>query len=177
MVAAGLWLSHSLIPLDRDGHGRLMQENIRNAGELYTLLRDFPNLARGIHVQAVPLCEPNSNIVCFAFAPRTGRRTLRDINKANSEIYQEFSFGTPVSQPEYFVSRTVLSSSRYQWRTVSSFVETLGASESEYAESGVFVLRSVLMNPWYVRAKERGSYFISDFVARLYSKASECFGS
>jgi glutamate/tyrosine decarboxylase-like PLP-dependent enzyme len=171
MVAASLWLSHSLIPLDTSGHGRLMQENVRNAGELYTLLRDYPTLARGIRVKAVPLCEPNSNIVCFAFAPLGRSAPLEEINAVNERVYRAFS----ENEGEYFVSRTVLGPQRYRWDSVEDCVTGLGGTQQEYEASGLFLLRSVLMNPWYGMAKARGRYFLSEFVAALYAEASDRF--
>ncbi len=176
MVAASLWLGHTLIPLDNQGHGLLMQETVRNAGELYTLLVEYPVLARGIRVRAVPLCEPNSNIACFAFVPLDSKRTLAEINAANAAVLDSFSKGKDAQSPDYFVSRTVLHADRYGWQTASAFFERIGCTEQEYVDSGAFLLRSVLMSPWYSRAKKRGKYYLSDFVAALYAEAAAAYG-
>ncbi|MCH7944842.1 MAG: hypothetical protein IIC73_02330 [Armatimonadetes bacterium] len=180
MVAASLWLSHKLIPLDCYGHGRLMRETVRNAGELYTLLNEFPTLSRGHKVRAVPLCRPGSNILCFAFVPVDGARNLRGLNEANRAVYSKFTIAegqkTSVYDQRFFVSRTVLKPSHYSWATVSEFVGQLGGTQEEFEREGVFLLRCVLMNPWYGQAKEKGKYFLSDLVAELYDEAASAFG-
>ena len=180
MVAASLWLSHTLIPLDCYGHGRLMQETVRNAGELYTLLNEFPSLSRGHKVRAVPLCPPGSNIVCCAFVPTEGGKSLRELNEANRRIHSKLSIvpsrKKSIYDQEFFVSRTVLRPDHYRCETVSEFVEKLGGTREEYEREGVFLLRSVLMNPWYGQAKQKGHYFISELVAELYRQAAAAFG-
>jgi hypothetical protein len=52
-------------------------------------------------------------------------------------------------------------------------LDRLGVSRDEFAREGVFLLRSVLMNPWYAQAKTRGRYFVSELVEELYRVASE----
>jgi glutamate/tyrosine decarboxylase-like PLP-dependent enzyme len=176
MVAAALWMSHGLIPLDCEGHGRLMQETVRNCGELYTLLRDYPTLARGIKVQAVPLCEPNSNIVCYAFVPIGRAAPLEEVNRANEAVHDTFKLGRDGTSAPFYVSRTVLRPERYRWATVSDFIGRIGGTEGEYGREGVFLLRSVLMNPWYSIAKSKGRYFLSEYVEALYERASSVYG-
>ncbi|MCH7903329.1 MAG: hypothetical protein IH944_02045 [Armatimonadetes bacterium] len=180
MVAASLWLSHTLIPLDCYGHGRLMQETVRNAGELYTLLNELPNLSRGHKVKAVPLCQPGSNILCFAFVPEGSQRSLRELNEINKAIHSKFTIEqgrkSSIYEQEFFVSRTVLRPDHYSWETVSEFAGKIGATREEYEREGIFLMRCVLMNPWYTQAKEKGQYFISDLVAALYREAAVAFG-
>jgi glutamate/tyrosine decarboxylase-like PLP-dependent enzyme len=177
-AAASVWLSHTLIPLDMSGHGILMQESIRNACELHALLEKFPTLVSREHVRAVPLCAPGSNILCFAF--RADRPTpLKQLNAFNKAIYGRFNLsdksGKHVTEQPFFLSRTKLSPSQYSLITVAPFIERLGVTDREYEEEGVFLLRSVMMNPWYQEAKRKGRYFISELVDALYHAASEVF--
>jgi hypothetical protein len=44
---------------------------------------------------------------------------------------------------------------------------------ADYERHGVFLLRSVLMNPWYAHAKRRGRYFLSELAGELYRAAAE----
>ncbi len=179
--AAAVWLSHTLIPLDSSGHGRLMRENIRNACELHALLEGFPGLSpsdpmsAGSAVRATCLCPPGSNIVCFAFRPQRPGATLAEINHLNRMIYERFSVVADqrASEQSFFVSRTSLSIKQYSLETVGGVLERLGVTPEEYAAEGVFLLRSVLMNPWYSYAKRRGRYYLSELVTELYRAASE----
>jgi len=177
-AAAAVWLSHTLIGLDTHGHGRLIRETIRNACELHSLLERMPALVEGMGTRCVPLCAPGSNIVCFAFRPERGGLGLATINRANRAIYERFSMdpGERVYDQSFFVSRTTLSARQYAPATVRGFLSKLGVSEQEYEREGVFLLRSVLMNPWYDQAKLRGRFFLSELAESLYSAAGDAFG-
>lgn len=181
-AAAAVWLSHTLIPLDTSGHGRLVRETIRNACELHSLLENYPRLSvkaeAGVPaVRAACLCPPGSNIVCFAFAVAGDAPplSLTLLNALNQRIYHRLSMqtGQRVTDQPFFVSRTTLSNAQYSADTVAPFLERLGVSTAEYTEHGVFLLRSVLMNPWYDQAKRRGRYFLSEMVAEMYRLADQ----
>jgi glutamate/tyrosine decarboxylase-like PLP-dependent enzyme len=170
-AAAAVWLSHKLIPLDNSGHGLLVRETIRNAYELHALLEGFGDSSMRAHC----LCLPGSNIVCYAFAPRDGGATLAELNTLNDRIYRRFTLHEDerVYNQSFFVSRTTLSSSRYSQDAVQDFLDRLGAAVTDYQTNGVFLLRSVLMNPWYAEAKARGRYFLSELTAALFEAAEE----
>jgi glutamate/tyrosine decarboxylase-like PLP-dependent enzyme len=173
-AAAAVWLSHKLIPLDKSGHGRLIQEGIRNACELHALLDTLST--ENDKVSAVNLCAPGSNILCFAFRAKQAL-PLSGLNELNRLIYQRFNVseqsGKRVYDQPFFLSRTSLHPAQYSYPTVAPFLERLGVSHEEYEHEGVFLLRSVLMNPWYGEAKRRGRYFISELVEELYRNATE----
>jgi glutamate/tyrosine decarboxylase-like PLP-dependent enzyme len=173
-AAAAVWLSHKLIPLDTTGHGLLIRETIRNACELHALLQRYPMLVPGQRVQAVPLCPPGSNIVCYAFRP-AGKCGLGMLNAANRRIYERFTMqpGQRVYDRAFFVSRTTLGPAQYSETTVGRFLANLGVDPGEYRREGVFLLRSVLMNPWYGPAKSQGRGVLAELVAELYRAAHE----
>jgi glutamate/tyrosine decarboxylase-like PLP-dependent enzyme len=181
-AAAAVWLSHTLIPLDTSGHGKLVRETIRNACELHSLLEHYPRLLREAGrpvpaARAVCLCAPGSNIVCFAFTGVSEAQalSLSQLNAVNQAVYGRLSVQSghrAIDQP-YFVSRTTLSSAQYSTGTVAPFLDRLGVTMDEYPTQGVFLLRSVLMNPWYDQAKKRGRYFLSELVAELYRLAAQ----
>ncbi len=180
-AAAAVWLSHKLIPLDSTGHGKLIRETVRNACELHALLESFPGLAYGLDVRAISLCPPGSNILCFAFRPETPGANLREINALNRAIYERFTVsersGKSVYEQGFFLSRTQATSSQYCSETVQGFLDRLGVTAVEYDAEGVFLLRSVLMNPWYGLAKEKGRYFLAELVQSLHEEASQALGS
>lgn len=173
--AAAVWLSHSLIPLDIHGHGRLMRDNVRNACELHALLEQYPEMCENAQgVRAVCICPPGSNIVCYAFKP-SGTASLRQINDLNRKIFERFSLnaGQRVYEQSFFVSRTTLTPKQYSAETAGEFLTRLSVSGAEYRQHGVFLLRSVLMNPWYGYAKRRGRYYLSEMTSELYRAAEE----
>lgn len=178
-AAAAVWLSHTLIPLDNTGHGVLVRETIRNACELHSLLVGYPAHVPGVGVRAVPLCDPGSNIVCYAFRAADRDLPLSELNRLNRRIYERFTLrvGERVYDQSFFVSRTTLSPDRYGLRACGPFLDRLGAAPEDYSHLGVFLLRSVLMNPWYSHAKRRGRYFLSELVADLHGVAEEEFAN
>ena len=176
-AAASVWLSHMLIPLDSSGHGRLIQQTVRNACELHSLLESYHEWETQSVCQAVTLTPPGSNIVCYAFRHRNEPKPLTEINKLNKAIYDKFTVADEdtkkIYDQKFFVSRTTLKATQYQSKTVLPFLERLGVTEEEYKNEGVFLLRSVLMNPWYEIAKLKGRYFLSELVEELYHTADE----
>lgn len=175
-AAASVWLSHKLIPLDASGHGKLMREIVRNACELSVLLEDYAQYAGHQPVQAVCLCPPASNILCFAFRPTSGKLPLGDVNRLNRAIYERFTVSEhsekTVYEQGFFLSRTEAHVSQYSSGALKPFLDRLGISEAEYEKKGVFLLRSTLMNPWYGLAKEKGRFFIGEMVDALYAGAA-----
>jgi glutamate/tyrosine decarboxylase-like PLP-dependent enzyme len=174
-AAAAVWLSHTLIPLDITGHGLLMQEMIRSACELHALLDLYPQANPGLGVRAVFPCPPPSNIVCYAFRPAAPGASLRSINDLNRRVYSRFTLraGERVYNQSFFVSHTEFSSARYSASSIAPCLEQLGVSTREYQAEGLFLLRSVLMNPWYSEAKRRGRYFLSELAGDLYTAAQQ----
>ncbi|HMS54776.1 MAG TPA: pyridoxal-dependent decarboxylase [Fimbriimonadaceae bacterium] len=169
-VAAGVWMSHRLIPLDTSGHGVLVRETIRNACKLHALLSQ--DLSASCRVEC--LCPPGSNIVCYAFVPKASSN-LAAINRLNRELYTRLSIGSGqranIYAQKFFVSRTTLLPGQYGYSTVVPFLERLGVSEEEYNQDGVFLLRSVLMNPWYRASLDRGKDVLAGLVEHLFETA------
>lgn len=174
-AAASVWLSHTLIPLDSTGHGRLIQQTVRNASELHALLEGYPDWD-DTKCRAVTLTPPGSNIVCYAFVPKAGA-TLGQINELNQRIYERFTVRDDgagrIYDQQFFVSRTKLSAAQYRSETVRPMLARLAVSDGDYEREGVFLLRSVLMNPWYEASKHKGRYFLAELVEALYRTADE----
>lgn len=174
--AASVWLSHASIPLDTSGHGKLVRETIRNACELTSLLEGWPNLAEAHGMEAVVMCPPESNIVCYAFRPREGEVSLERINKLNQLLHKKYSLPEErrvhVYDQRFFVSRTLVSPVQYSLPTLQPFLRRLQVTDEEFLDSGVFLLRSTLMNPWYGLAKQHGRDYLVGLVTELHESAA-----
>lgn len=175
-VAASVWLSHSTIPLDSSGHGRLIQQTIRNTCELHSLLEHWNELCRPGAAAAVTLCAPDSNIICYAFRPVAGA-SLDELNTLNNQLFERFSLRPEQREQVYshsfFVSRTVLSARHYRPATVKPFLDRLGVTEDEYQQQGVVLLRSTLMNPWLTETRHHGRDFLVQLVTELHEQAEQ----
>jgi len=180
-AAASVWLSHTLIPLDNEGHGKLIRETVRNASEFAALLERWNEYTEESVCEALLLCPPDSNVVCFLFRPVNRVSSLAEINELNSRIFQKFSISpdarSSVYTQKFFISKTWITTERYSEETLADFMKCLGVSMKEYRKEGIFVLRVVLMNPWYTLAKEKGRYFLSEFVEELYKEANSLWKS
>lgn len=201
-VAAACWLSHKTIPLNHKGHGRLIKTSLLNTQKLaryFNLHRAlFDTIEFDLFGKVDPdlnrftfelLGEPDTNLLCFLCLPmkpgpagelvRDEYHRLSDINGLNRSIYDRATIKnlpgkrkTPYSQ-EYFVSRTVLTAEQYHPASINSLLERLGFSIYEYEREGIFLLRSVVMNPWHYLAEQRGKNYLYDFMVHLHQIARE----
>jgi hypothetical protein len=101
--------------------------------------------------------------------------SLERINALNSQIFERFSVrrGSRVHNLPFFISKTVLSPSRYDVRTASDMLARLGATHDEYTAQGVVLLRSVMMNPWHGMSKRKGRYLLCELVESLFEAAAQ----
>jgi glutamate/tyrosine decarboxylase-like PLP-dependent enzyme len=176
-TAASVWLSHASIPLDTTGHGALVRDTIRNACELAALLKKWPELTGVDNCEAVVLCPPESNIVCYAFKPKSDSWSSKELNELNRSLHRKYSLPVErrvhVYDQKFFLSRTVMTRRQYAADTVAPILSRLGVTGKQYNESGIFLLRSTLMNPWYRLAKIQGRDYLVAMVSELYKTASE----
>ena len=173
-AALATWLSHKTIPLHRSGHGKIIRESLANAQRLYNALCGV-NPADNI-LGILPLMEPDSNVVCYFF--RHYEFSLKENNKLNKLVYENISLKsgtnkhlTPYNH-DFFVSRTHLSPDQYSWESVKEVISDAGFSRDEYLAEGLFVLRSVVVNPWLSMSREKGIDYLGQFVEFLKEKAT-----
>jgi glutamate/tyrosine decarboxylase-like PLP-dependent enzyme len=162
-AAAGVWMSHKVLPLDSTGYGRLIGETARGALALYRRLGggDFSPF------RLVLLPRPELNIVCFAVG-HPSLQTLEETNAFCDRIYKAMSVaGGHISrQLDYFVTKTVLRSAEYG-RAADPTVEALGFTHDDYLRAGgVSVIRCTVMDP-FVAARRGRTDFIGGFTKTL----------
>jgi glutamate/tyrosine decarboxylase-like PLP-dependent enzyme len=196
-AAAACWLSHKTIPLESEGHGKIIKTSVLSAQKLVANLnnhRSFFNLieeeiAKWNHnskptdpFSFYPLYNPDTNIVCFiavAMDWEKGEMVFCDkglkwLNDFNEHIYKhltitglDLGFKPPYAQP-YFVSRTRLKKEQYAFDTMQPILKKVNITRDAYEELGLFVLRSCVMNPFYSLAKEVDKDYLLDFVKNLH---------
>lgn len=162
-AAAGVWMSHQILPLDERGYGRLIGATAR--GALALQRRIVGGAWEPFRV--VPFPNPDLNIVCFAVGhPRL--TSLAAVNAFAERLYTRLSVfsGRPASQVEYFITKTTLRASEYG-RSAHPIVEALGFTVADYlAEGGVSVMRCTVMDPFL--AERRGKVdFVEGFAVAL----------
>jgi hypothetical protein len=183
-AVAGCWLSHRMIPLNRDGYGEIARASILAARELYERLVHWEHAvkanrtATSFEFLALVSQPPDTNIVCF-LARERGARSLADMNALNRWMYQQFTIDAEYSEGEYsysqpfFLSHTVIRYPNYTEGSVAGPLERFEIDASEYREHGLFVLRATVMTPYIVLAGETGGCrpYLAQFVERLAGKA------
>ena len=203
-AASACWLAHKSIPLEVSGHGKIMRTTLLNAGKLARYLQFHRHLyfqfeyeygtngAEGGQPFTFELLfTPDTNIICFVARPMAVQENelahtdapLRRINEINRSIYgrmgsppgaagERMPYGHP-----FFVSRTVLEQEQYSSRSIKAVLSQLRVTPKEYAEEGLFVLRSAVMNPHYHMAEEEaGNDYLMGFVRQLHRTARAVLG-
>ncbi|MEQ8532932.1 MAG: hypothetical protein RIB86_13855, partial [Imperialibacter sp.] len=124
-----------------------------------------------------PLTQPDTNVVCYLVLLE--RASLTENNTINRRIYEALSLRTADKHHlmpydhAFFVSRTQLRLEQYSWQSVGDVLTGFGFTKEEYSQEGLFILRSVVMNPWLEQSKEMGADYLSDFVKFLMNKATK----
>jgi hypothetical protein len=171
-AAAGVWMSHKVLPLDASGYGRLIGETARGALLLHRRIQagDWGEFA------VVALPKPDLNIVCFAL----GHASLTSLEQTNDfvdRVYRAMSVNENVSarQIDYFVTKTVLRSAEYG-DSALPHVHALGFSDDDYLQAGgIAVIRCTVMDPFL--ASRRGNVdHIEGFARALRKVLAEQLG-
>jgi glutamate/tyrosine decarboxylase-like PLP-dependent enzyme len=161
-AAAGVWMSHKVLPLDSTGYGRLICETSRGALALYRRLESGP----WEPFRMVLLPSPDLNIVCFSVG-HPELATLTATNAFVDRLYGSMSISADGrTQPDYFVTKTVLRCREYGDSLVP-IAAALGFDEASCREAGgISVIRCTVMDPFV--ASRRGEVdFIAEFAAYL----------
>jgi len=142
--AAAVWMNHRTIPLNSDGHGRIIASTMRAARRLHAMLRasDFGPF------RVILLPEPDLNIVCFLLQ-HSSLTTISALNALNEMIYERLSPDAQMSAP-YMITRTKLSSPMYDG-ALKPLLSQIGEDANLYSKDigeGVTVLRVTVMNPF-----------------------------
>jgi tyrosine decarboxylase len=186
-AVAGVWLSHRMMPLNRDGYGEIVRASILAARELYERLVHWEHWAAANQVEAsfefMPLTPqpPDTNVVCFLVREKCNP-TLARMNELNQWIYERFTIESEYSAGEYsysqpfFLTHTVIKYPSYSPRSVVGPLQRFAIDASEYFERGLFLLRATIMSPYIVLAEEtgrKGRPYLAQFIDRLAAKAEE----
>jgi glutamate/tyrosine decarboxylase-like PLP-dependent enzyme len=162
-AAAGVWMSHKVLPLDSRGYGRLVGETARGALMLHRRLA----MGDWAPFRLVLLPTPDINIVCFAVG-HPGLAGLGETNAFADRIYRAMSVSEthPARALDYFVTKTVLRAAEYG-RAAEPVVEALGFRHEDYLEAGgVSVIRCTVMDPFLASRRGRVD-FIGGFAETL----------
>ncbi len=168
-VAASVCRAHQVVPLHREGYGKLIRNSIEGAYRFYYSLRENHTIRAGDKLYNLHcLCHPDINIVIYAFNEK-GNTSLQRMNALNQKIYERFSYRSgPIYASDYIMSKTSLAHEEYGDRP-AGFLKQFGIDRSEWdREEEVFVLRSCIMTP--LLAQEKYDEYWNTFIHSLKEK-------
>jgi len=174
-AAAGVWVTHRVLPLQNGHFGRLCAETIVNAEYFFDHIEELRRMLAGIARVVVPF-EPDTNLVCLAMNPE-GNRSLGRMNRFGRAIYARMSVGMDVDtrSRQFFGSRTLVHRSALDRKVAERLVRELDLDPDTFVtapdESGeqadsIFLLRHTLMNPW-LAGRDQGMNYLDRYCRYL----------
>ncbi|HMV98633.1 MAG TPA: pyridoxal-dependent decarboxylase [Acidobacteriota bacterium] len=180
---AAIWLAHKTVPLDRDGHGRIVAQSVLGARYLQATLEKELQTDSPSGIGCAFLCEnPDLNILCYTFPsiirfPELNNleipSSLAVLNRAVTRFFTEClpTEERPTLTREFVVSMTSLSEEEYGG-TLGNFMDRLhqqgmiGQLVEELPngtltgnpwrdDSKISVIRTVVMSPFLLKAMTR----------------------
>ncbi|MDE2345499.1 MAG: hypothetical protein KGL13_03420, partial [Gammaproteobacteria bacterium] len=175
--AAAAWVTHRVLPPDRDNLGRLQRQTIRATEYFYDRL---PLLAAQLKAKArllVPF-EPDTNLLCLAVNPE-GNRSLAAMNRFARRLYVHLGIAPgPVQMQDFFSSHTAIERHMIAPRELARVLNALGIDPASFVDSvddpqtqadSLFLLRHTLMNPWLLQQVDGRNYLdrYCDYLEKL----------
>jgi glutamate/tyrosine decarboxylase-like PLP-dependent enzyme len=153
-VAAAVWFSHKLIPLNLDGYGHQL-------AIVCEIAREFDRLV-GLREDLHSLFRPHTNIVCI-LARKAGLTRISEMNALNEHLAARFGVRevASIQSYDYLVSRTTV-----KMNSATIRADTYLCSLVPDAEELV-VLRLVFMNRWVRLTQSSGKTYLTDFLDLL----------
>jgi hypothetical protein len=155
-AAAACYVNHRVLPLDHDHFGRLLARSVqtceRLADRVPALRQELESWVR----VAVPF-EPDCNLICVAFNP-VGNRSLKQANAFGRRLFETVNVqpDRPVQLKEFFGSSTTVALEHLGPDVIGRIGAELQLDLGHPDDTGLFLLRHTLMNPWLQAAPGAG---------------------
>ena len=174
-AAAGVWVTHRVLPLDHDHFGRLCGETIRNCEYFFDHIEELRTELDGVARVILPF-EPDTNLVCLAINPE-GNRDLGEMNRFGRRLYAHLSVGEKldIHSRQFFGSRTLVHRSALSEEVARRMIDELGLDPDTFVEDpddsgrqadSIFLLRHTLMNPW-LSGRDHGLNYLDRYCRYL----------
>ena len=162
-MAAAVYVTHRVLPLDHEHFGRLPAQTLHAAEAFLAraerFSREYAHLVRA----CVPF-EPDSNIVCLALNPH-GNADIDVANDFVRRLRSELQIGAqgPLQLREFFGSTTTLRLDILGRDAATRLLNRLGlnpppSGEMDGKDARLLILRHTLMNPFLIDSENGISY-------------------
>ena len=156
-AAAAAYVTHRVLPLDKDHFGKLLNQSVRDAEHFYDRVMAMRDRIRDLVRVCIPI-EPDSNLVCIAFNP-AGNNSMAVANNFTESLFNHLRVNRriPLQTRAFFSSSTMLYKRMLRNHDTGRIVDELGIAAYTFTETpenperdadGLLVLRHTLMNPW-----------------------------
>jgi len=157
-VAAAVWFSHKLIPLNWDGYGRQLSILCDISAEFDALVQKRSGL--------ISLFKPQTNILSIVALPggkRSSYSKISELNALNEHLAKRFGVRDvpSIQSYDYLISRTTVSASSMCIKAHPVLSRLTVDNEQ------ITVLRLVFMNRWVTSKDHAGNVYMVDFLDRL----------
>lgn len=175
-AAAACWLAHRIVPLNKEGYGKILSDPIQNAHILYDILKSKNPISVDtkdgeVLVNVELLNDPDLDILLYVFNIQ-GNTSLEKMNRFNELILEEFSIDTqkPIGAHEFVVSSTDFEYDIYS-DSVNPALEKLGINLKDWTDDvkSLKILRSSVVSP-LVNKQDLKDFYWNNF-AKAIDKA------
>lgn len=179
-IAAAVYVSHRVLPLDFANFGRLPAESIR-ASEHFQVHAGRFATEQAEQVRVILPYAPDSNLVCLALNPR-GNRSIAAMNRFVRQIYNMLKSdpSTPLPSRPFYGSITTLHADRIGSADYQRILQSLGLhldavdpAEDAAETDRLVILRHTLMNPFVQDDENQRDYvrmyfdYLGEVIANL----------
>ena len=172
-MAAAVYVSHRVLPLDHAHFGLLPRQTVLAAEAFQARAQRFAAEMAATVAAVVPF-PPDSNLVCLALNP-AGNRELAAANAFVRRLHDELRIdpGQPLQLKQFFASVTTLRRDvvgEQDMRQILAALDIDPDSHDEGEDAGrLVILRHTLMNPYLVD-RENGISYIDRYFEHLQAR-------
>lgn len=158
--AAAVYFNHLMMPLDYNGHGKILEKLCLETEYFYNGLMNIEHSK----FKLIPVHQPDSCLVCF-YIEDQNNKSLQRSNELAEYIYKEFGPKKikSVQEIDYVVSKTLLSKNSL----------TTGVLNALKENDDLMLIRLVFMNQWHDHKDADGDTYLDAFLNKLIKKLDQ----
>jgi len=148
-AAAAVYVTHRVLPLDREHFGRIAQQTVLAAERFVGAIARFAGRVADVARVCVPFA-PDSNLVCMALNP-LGNTAIDTMNRFIERLHQPRSIApdAPLQPRAFYGSLTTLKPTSLGAADYQRILTELALAPPNAGEDGrLLILRHTLMNPF-----------------------------
>ena len=172
--SAGVYITHQLLPLHREGFGTIVGRTLRVTkvfSEKIQALKEYLEKEKVARL-CVPV-KPETNILCYVVNPYPNK-DLEILNKFTDLVFENLTNdpNRPLQTVDFLATSTTLPLHILPVKSQHRILTELGIStrrKRNPSTTSLTVLRHTLMNPWLGEVTEDQYYYLEEYVKYMKS--------